>query len=231
MMKKHIHFLIAGCLLCSVAFAQNNVKGNKEVSEGNKAYDKGDMKSAAAFYQKGLEINPGNEAARINLALAQGKLLEADKSVKNFDVALKNSKNNPTLNAMLNYDKGVSLSKAKKYEDAIRSFENSLRINPEDQNTRENLQKAINELKKQQQKQQNKQNKDNKQNQQQKQDNKQQQQKPDQQKQQQQQNQMSKQQAEQLLKALREQEKETQKKLDEQKAGASGGTPKDGKDW
>ena len=115
MMKKHIHFLIAGCLLCSAAFAQNNIKGNKEVSEGNKAYDKGDMKSAAALYQKSLDMNPNNEAARINLALAQGKLQEVDKSAKNFDVALKNTKNNPALNATLNYDKGVSLSKAKKY--------------------------------------------------------------------------------------------------------------------
>lgn len=230
MMKTHIYFLMAGCLFCGVAFAQNNVKGNKEVSEGNKAYDKGDMKSAAALYQKGLTMNPNNEAARINLALAQGKLLEADKSVKNFDVALKNSKNSPTLNATLNYDKGVSLSKAKKYEDAVKSFENALRINPEDQNTRENLQKAINELKQQQQKQ-NKQNQDKQNQRQKKQDDKQQQQQQEQQKQQQQQQQMSKNQAEQLLKALRDQEKETQKKLDEQKAGASGGTPKNGKDW
>lgn len=229
-MYKCIYIIMAGCLVCSTVFAQNGVKGNKEVSEGNRAYDKGDMKGAAALYQKGLDINPNNEAARINLALAQGKLQQADQSVKNFDVALQNSKNNAALSATLNYDKGVSLSKAKKYQDAIHSFENALRIDPEDQNTRENLQKAINELKQQQNKQN--QNKQNQNQQQKKQDNKQQQDKNRQQQQkqqQQQQNQMPKDQAEQLLKALREQEKETQKKLNEQKAG--GGIPKNGKDW
>lgn len=226
-MRKQIIFLLTGCLFSSIVFSQNSVKGNKQVSEGNEAYDKGDLKSAAAFYQKGLDINPKNEAAQINLALAQAKLLESEKSVQNFDDVLKNNKNNPTLNAMLNYDKGVALSKAKKYQEAIKAFKNALRIHPEDQNTRENLQKAINELKQQQQQQQKKQNQ--KKQQQQKQNDKQQDKQQQQKEQQQQQNQMSKKQAEQLLKALREQEKETQKKLNEQKA--SGGIPNNGKDW
>ncbi|MDE1192273.1 MAG: tetratricopeptide repeat protein [Arachidicoccus sp.] len=222
--------IISLILLSSHTHAQSestSPKGNKEVFAGNKAYDKGDMKTASALYQKALAINPKNDAARINLAIAQGKLLEADKSVSNFDAALNNKKNTPDLNAKLNYDKGVSLSKAKKYEDAVKAYENSLRINPGDKDARENLQKALNELKKQQdnQKQQNQ----NKQNQQQPKDKQQQQNKEQQNKEQQQQNQMSKQQAEQLLKALREQEKDTQKKLNEQKA--SGGIPKNGKDW
>ncbi|ANI88944.1 hypothetical protein A9P82_06325 [Arachidicoccus ginsenosidimutans] len=230
-MKKYL-FIFAACFAAFTVNAQNNVKGNKEVFLGNKAYDKGDLKTAQSEYQKALKLSPNNWSALANLGIVQSKLKNADGAVKSFDNALTNNKD-VQLKATLNYDKGTTLAKAKKYEDAIKAFKNSLRINPEDQQARENLQKAINELKQQNQKNQN-QNKDQNKNknQQQKQNDKQQQKQDknkQQQKQQQQQNQMSKEQAEQLLKALRQQEKETQQKLDRQKAG--GGVPKNGKDW
>lgn len=221
-MKTFLIFII-GLLSGLTVFAQ---KGNKEVYFGNKAFVKGDYKAAVAEYQKGLKIAPGNTTARINLAIAQSKLAETGKSVANFDEAIKDTKNDQ-LKAELNYDKGVAFAKDKKYEDAVKSFENTLRVTPEDSDARENLQKALNELKKQQQKQQPKDNKDKDKKQQPpppKKKNQQQQQKENQQQQQQ----MNKEQAEKLLQALRNQEKETQQKL-QQKAG--GQLPVNGKDW
>jgi len=222
---RKIYWIILLCFIARFVHAQNSVKGNREVYFGNKAYEKGDWKTAVSEYQKGLNINPKNDAARINLALAQTKLSEAEKAIQNFDEAINNNKNNPALNAALNYNKGVAMAKAKKYQEAINAFENSLRINPDNQQARENLQKAINELKQQQQNQQNKQNQNK---QQQKQNNKQQQQQNKQQ-QRQNQNQMSKEQAEQMLQSLREQEKEIQRKLNQQKTG--GEIPQSDKDW
>jgi len=220
--------LIGLCLLTGFsAFAQN--KGNRDVYFGNKAYKAGDLKTAVSKYEAALKVDPANNVARINLAIAQSKLKATDQSVKNFDEAIKANKNNQAMDARLNYDKGVTLAKNKKYQEAVDAFKKTLLNTPEDNNARENLQKALNELKKQQQqkKQQQNKNKDNKQDQKNKQD---QQKKKDQQQKQQQQNQqqkMTKEQADKLLQALRDQEKETRKKLQKK----NGTPPPNGEDW
>lgn len=223
---KQIVFIILCLLSCSLTHAQ---KGTKEVYYGNQAYRKGDLKAAVQYYEKALKTAPENEAARINLAIAQSKLKVTDKSVANFDKALKESKGNEALQSRLNYDKGTALAKGKKYKEAIDAFKNTLRINPGDAEARDNLQKAINELKQQQKKNktQDKQNKDKKDKKKQ-QDKKEQQKKDQQQKNKEQQNKMTKEQADKLLKALHRQEKETQKKL-QKKAGTA--PPQNGMDW
>ena len=202
-------------------FAQ---KGNKDVYYGNKAYRAGDLKTAIKNFESALKTNPSNAAARINLAIAQSKLKASEAAVKNFDLALKNSKGNQGMDARLNYDKGITLAKEKKYKEAIEAFEKSLLVNPEDNDARENLQKAINELKKQQ-----KQNKpQNKKDQKKKEQNKKQQQEQQKQQQsQQKQQKMSKEQADKLLKALRSQEKATRKKIQKK----SSQPPVNDQDW
>ncbi|UAY54895.1 tetratricopeptide repeat protein [Arachidicoccus terrestris] len=221
---KKILPIIGLCLFTGFsAFAQ---KGNRDVYFGNKAYREGDLKTAVAKYEAALKANPENNAARVNLAIAQSKLKATDASVKNFDLALKENKSNAAMETRLNYDKGVTLAKDKKYQEAIDAFKKVLRNTPEDNDARENLQKALNELKKQQQQKKPQQNKDKK-DQQKKQQEKQQQQKKQQQKQNQQQK-MSKEQADKLLQALRNQEKDTRKKLQKKTNGAP---PVNGEDW
>lgn len=221
-MKKIL--LIGLCLLTGfTALAQ---KGDRDVYFGNKAYKAGDLKTAVTKYEAALKLNPANNAARINLAIAQSKLKATDASVQNFDKALQSNKSNAGMEARLNYDKGVTLAKNKKYQEAVDAFKKALLTTPEDNNARENLQKALNELKKQQQQKQPKQN-------QQKQKRQQQQKQQDQQKQQKQQQQqnaqqkMSKEQADKLLQALRNQEKDTRQKLQKK----NGVPPNNGEDW
>lgn len=222
---KQLSFIVFFSCCCLIATAQ---KGNKEVYYGNKAYRSGDLKTAAQYYENALKVAPDNDAARINLAIAQSKLKATDKSVENFDKALSDSKQNKELQAKLNYDKGTALAKGKKYEPAIDAFKKVLRTHPEDTDARDNLQKAINELKKQQNKQNKKdQNKQDQKDQKDQKNNKPKEQ-PKDQKQQQQQNKMSKEEAEKMLQALRNQEKETQQKL-QKKAG--GVPPPNGQDW
>ncbi|HTN38066.1 MAG TPA: tetratricopeptide repeat protein, partial [Arachidicoccus sp.] len=117
-MKQFI-LIILFTIIGSVAFAQ---KGNKDVYYGNKSYREGDLKTAVKLYQKALDVEPENKAARINLAIAQSKLLATEASAENFDKALAGNKNNPALEAKLNYDKGTALAKGKKYEPAIDAF-------------------------------------------------------------------------------------------------------------
>ena len=224
-MKKIL--LIATLFTCMTAFAQK--KGDRDVYFGNKAYKAGDLKTAVSKYEEALKLNPANNIARINLAIAQSKLKAADASVKNFDQALKANKNNAAMEARLNYDKGVTLAKNKKYQEAVDAFKKTLLTTPDDSNARENLQKALNELKKQQQKKQpkdqnKKQDQKNKEDQQKKQDQQKQQKKEQPQNQQQK---MTKQQADKLLQALRNQEKETRKKLQKK----NGAPPANSEDW
>lgn len=225
-MKKGL--LIAICLLTGFsAFAQ---KGNREVYFGNKAYRAGDLKTAVSEYEAALKANPSNNSARINLAIAQSKLKAADASVQNFDKALTENKNNAAMEARLNYDKGITLAKNKKYQEAVDAFKKTLLTTPEDNNARENLQKALNELKQQQQQKKPQQNQEKKNQQKNKEEQQQQQQQQQQQKknQQEQQQKMSKEQADKLLQALRDQEKETRKKLQKKKNGTP---PVNGEDW
>ncbi|WP_447640018.1 MULTISPECIES: tetratricopeptide repeat protein [Chitinophagaceae] len=187
-------------LFCSVyCFAQ---KENKQIAAGNLAYQKGDFKKAALSYQQALKINPSNQTAKYNLANALEKQKDAAQAEKLYEDLATNGRKNIQSDAY--YNNGVSQVHNKDLKGAISSFKNSLRRNPNDQMARENLQKALNDLKQQQQKQNQQQNKqDNKQNQPQqpKESPKEQQNKKD---------------MDNLLKQLSEQEKDLQKKLQQQ---------------
>ncbi|PZP47175.1 MAG: hypothetical protein DI598_11270, partial [Pseudopedobacter saltans] len=177
---------------------------NKQIAAGNIAYQKGDFKTAAKNYQQALKVNPKSNIAKYNLANSLEKQKDAEQAGKLYEDLGKNG--NKGIQSDAYYNNGVSQVHNKDLKNAISSFENSLRRNPNDQMARENLQKAINDLK-QQQKQQQKQNQ-----QQPKQDKKQDQQQPKESPKEQQ----NKKDMDNLLKQLNEQEKDLQKKLQQQ---------------
>lgn len=144
---------------------------NKEIAKGNEAYRKGDYSTAIEAYKNALRKQPENNTARFNLANALQKQNELKAANKNYDEVIENEVA-ASLKAESNYNKGLAYVKEKDLLKAIASFKEALKQNSDDDDARENLQKALNELKQQQQQQQ--QNK----NQQQQQNPKQQKQKP-----------------------------------------------------
>jgi tetratricopeptide (TPR) repeat protein len=99
-----------------------------------------------------LRKDPANNTARFNLANAlqrQNKIKEAQ---KDYDEIIETTDIN-SLKSESNYNKALSYLKEKNLLQAIASFKESLKQNPNDDAARENLQKALNELKKQQQNQ------------------------------------------------------------------------------
>ncbi len=131
------------------AVAVTAQEANTIIKDGNDAYRKGDFKNAAELYRKVLGLDQKNSTANFNLGNAlqrQNNFAEAEKyydeSASSDDIILKSK-------AL--YNKGVAQAQQKKLEDAIEAFKQSLTLTPEDNDTRENLQKAINELKKKQQ--------------------------------------------------------------------------------
>ncbi|MCX6316714.1 MAG: tetratricopeptide repeat protein [Bacteroidetes bacterium] len=199
-------------LLFSVldVYAQN---ADQLIAEGNEMYRKKEYDKAAASYEKALKADRDNSTAKFNLANAfhvQGKEEEAVK----LYAEVTQSSAETTLKAKAYYNKGAVLSKLNKLEESIEAYKDALRLNPGDKQARENLQKALLELKKK--------NPPKKQNDQQKKN------KPQEKQKQQQQPKMSQKEAEQRLKLLEQKEKELQQRMQQAKEKAGG---QGGKDW
>jgi tetratricopeptide (TPR) repeat protein len=161
-----------------------------------------------------------------NLGDAMYKQKRHDEAIQNYETALTKTKD-LDIASRLYHNIGNSYFEGKKYAESIDAYKRALRASPKDEDTRYNLAYAQRMLRQQQQ-QQNKQDKNNKNDKKKDQDQKdkdkqQQQNKQDQQKNQdqrknqaqnrQQEKQMSKPEAQRILDALKNDEKDIQKKL------------------
>jgi Ca-activated chloride channel family protein len=207
-------------VLGSSSFAQNS---KDEIFKGNKAYKENNLPAAESAYREVLKKDENNDVANYNLGNVLYKKEDAEEAAKYFDEAIKNTNDNQ-LKQKAFYNKGVAYQKAKKLPECIVAYKNALMLNPNDEDARQNLERAL----KQQQQQQQQNKKDN-------QDKKQQ--PKDQKKNNEQQNnepkpqpsKISKQDAEEKLKSLLEKEKELQEKLHKLKGAADPNSPE--KDW
>ena len=192
--------------LISVAYlrAQDT---DRLIQRGNEEYKQKEYQMAEAAYNEVLNFDPANNIAKYNKAAALYRQTKADESVKVLeDLAFKTETRD--LKSKAYYNKGAILSSQKKLEESIEAYKNALRQNPDDKEARENLQKALLELKKK-----TPQKKDDKKKPQ------PQQQKP--------QPKMNQKEAEQRLKLLEQKEKEVQQRLQKEKSKTGGGLPKD----
>jgi len=181
--------VISFLFFSSASFSQNV---NDFLVKGNEWYKKGDYKQAQAEYEKVLKKDEKNTTAQFNTGVALQRQKNYADAAKLFQSSAENT-TDTSVRARSLYNKGVAEVNQKQLQEAITSFKQSLRVNPIDDDTRENLQKALNELNKQNKQQQNQ--------------NKKQDQKPQDKKQE---NKMTKQQAENLLNQLRQEEKRLQ---------------------
>ncbi len=180
-------------------------KANNLVVKGNEFYKKNDLVNAQTEYNKALKVDAKNTAALFNKGNTLYKQNQYGEAVKQYETTASGT-TNTDVQAKAWYNKGVAEVKQKQMEQAAQSFKQSLKLNDNDEDTRENLQRVLNEIKKQQPPPK-------------KQDNKQQQkpkEKP-----------LNQQQAEQHLERLRNEEKRLQKELQQQRARPSMGE----KDW
>lgn len=188
-------------LISGLLFAQ---KENKEIVKGNEAYKQQDYTKATGFYLRAVQQSPTNNIASFNLGNALFRGNKPDEAIEQFEASAGVGKNKVEKADAL-YNKGVVLTKQKKLDESIKAYKNALRVNPVDSLARENLQRALNEKKKQDEQQKNK--KDQQQNRQ--------------------QNKLNKQQVMQMLNALQEQEKLLQQKMQKSKVPSPGQPEKD----
>lgn len=120
---------------------------NKNIEAGNIYYRQQQYDKAESEYRKALESSPTDTNAKFNLASALIRQNRTDDANKLLEL-LKFKENGNDLRSKAVYDQGVILTQQKKLEESIEAYKETLRLNPGDQEARENLQKALLELKK-----------------------------------------------------------------------------------
>ena len=184
------------------------------IRNGNKLYRAGDYVKAEVAYSKAVAKDSLNPQAAYNLGNALMMQQKDSSAIVQYQKAARLEKNPLRLSQSF-HNIGVICQKKQLFAEAIEAYKQSLRLNPNDDETRYNLVLCQRQQKQQQQNQkQQGQDKDDKQDQQ-KQEKQQQQQDKKQQKPQEQKPQMSKENAEQLLQDAMRQEQQTQKRLKE----------------
>lgn len=202
--------IIAIAILLTSATIAGAQESDRLIQKGNELYKQQQYQQAELVYAEVLAKEPNNATAKFNQANALYKQSKADEAIRVLnDLAFKS--NDPATKSKAYYNKGAILSAQKKLEESIDAYKDALRQDPADQDARENLQKALLELKKKNPEKKD----DNKKQQKQK-----QQQKP--------QPKMSQKEAEQRLQLLEQKEKDVQQRLQKEKSKQGGGQ---GKDW
>jgi Ca-activated chloride channel family protein len=183
----------------------------KAIQQGNELYKQQQYDKAEAAYKLALDLEAENGTAKFNRANAMIRQNKQGEAMKELD-ELASKTNETELKGKSFYNKGVVLSGQKRLEESIEAYKNALRQNPDDKEARENLQKALLELRKKTPppppKKENKKKNEK------------------QQKKQQQQPKMSPKETEQRLDLLKQKEKDLQQRMQKQKS-TGGGQPKD----
>ena len=236
-MKKTSFLLVI--MFCVLASTYGQSK-KKLIKEGNKLYNDSSFNLAEMKYRKSLEKDQDYFNAAFNLADAVYKQERYQEATSFFEALKDNAKNNQEL-SQINHNLGNSLFKENKIDQAIDAYKNSLRQNPNDEETRYNLAYAQKIKQQQQQQQQQNQDKDKDQDQdkdkegkdqnqdQEKNNDNKEQKENDQKNQEEKKDEMSKEDAKKMLEALQQKEKELQEKL--QKKKTKGQKIKILKDW
>ena len=212
--------------------AQTKTEGDY-IRSGNKFYADSLYEKAEIEYRKALEINPKSTDAMYNLGNALFNQIpqsqeKGKEAMEQYATAVKLESDKAKL-AHINHNLGTLLYMAQQYPQSVEAYKESLRNNPNDNETRYNLAKAMYMLKQQQEQQQDQQQEQQQDQQQEQQQDQQQEQQQDQQQEQQQEQQqnqeqqqeqqsqqdeeqISKENAEQILNALMQDEKDIQEK-------------------
>jgi len=227
-----------------VLYAQ---KGRAEVGEGNRLYAEGRFDEAYEKYLEALRDNPDSPVIRFNEGNALYQTQEFQRALDAYRAAIESGDQELVSKAW--YNLGNALYRQQQLEGALEAYKQSLRLDPNDEDAKHNLEMVLQQMQQQQQQQQppgqegqqgqedqqQQQQQEQQQEQQQQQENQggeQRQQAPEEEEQQQQQQQqpqpgeMSREEAERLLQAIQE----DPDRIDRQhKVAAVGRKPK--KDW
>jgi Ca-activated chloride channel homolog len=131
--------LVVMVVLSTPGISQN---ATQSILKGNQFYQQSQFDLAETQYRKALEYEPENEKAKYNLANALQRQTKYDEAAKLLEDLGVSSKENSIKSAAY-YNQGVAYTKMKNLDASIESYKKALRSNPNDQEARENLEKAL----------------------------------------------------------------------------------------
>ena len=229
-------YRIIGAAIC-LAIISPSLYGQEEreyIRKGNRLYKKGEFAGSEGMYRRAEEQTGSGHDAIFNLGDALYRQNRFSEATAEFSRAAKAGETDSLKRADGLYNLGNSLLKEQKFKESIDAYISSLKLNPDNMQAKYNLAYAQDQLKKQEEQQQDQNQDGQNKNQQDKQDqdkdqeqnqnkeqqdqNKDQEQKENQDQQQQQQSAISREDAKRLLDALATNEKETQEKVQRDKA-------------
>ena len=144
--------LVFGWTICFWLFPQLGLgqAGRDEVLEGNSLFAEGRFDEAHEKYEQALEEDPSSAAIRFNLGDAEYKKSLYEEAIEGFSQAMQTE--DPELQASASYNLGNALYRLGKLEDSIQAYQDALRINPEDRDSKHNLEFVRSKLEEQEQK-------------------------------------------------------------------------------
>ncbi len=143
-MKK---ILTISCLLISLYSFSQQKQVMKMIETCNGYYKKNQFAKAAEEYTKAIAADQSNSTAKFNQANA---FYQSDKKTDAAIIfaEIATSSTDKEISSKAFYNKGVILTQQKNLDQSIEAYKNALRNNSDDKEARENLQKALLELKK-----------------------------------------------------------------------------------
>lgn len=146
--KKPAMALLALVLMMQ-ALVANGQKANATLEQAMEAFRAGQFDNAASSYERALELEPTNTEAMFYKALSVFKKGQFEEAAKQFIDLAARKPSTDIFAASLN-NAGLAFASAKKLPEAINAFKQALKAAPDDPEIRQNLQKALLDLKAQQ---------------------------------------------------------------------------------
>ena len=139
---KHIIFTMLFLFIAIIADAQTD---RQFVRYGNRMFGKQQYDKAEIQYRKAVSKNPSNPQAIYNLGCALMMQNKDSAAIVQYQKAAKLEKNKIRL-ASVYHNIGVICQNHQMYGDAIKAYEQALRNNPKDNETRYNLEENAEQL-------------------------------------------------------------------------------------
>lgn len=119
----------------------------------NEAFQQGDFERAAELYRQAIEQNPDDARLWFNLGNSLANLGSDEEAAEAYQ-EFRNRASSPQEQALADYNLGKMKSDQEQYDEALSSFRDALRKNPDDEDARHNYELAQRRLQQQQEQQQ-----------------------------------------------------------------------------